>query len=106
MYRPSGSREARHPCASLAAPPIASIVARIEEAAVSPAALTAYIADDGAFIHPLESAPDPRLKDRDLMVYGLKSGYGRKGATIGTRCEGASLFRADMIAFWQRTLQP
>ena len=83
-----------------------SPLARIEEAAVSPAALTAYIADDGAFIHPLESAPDPHLKDRDLMVYGLKSGYGRKGATIGTRGEEASLFCADMIAFWQRTLQP
>jgi dienelactone hydrolase len=82
-----------------------SPLARIEEAAVSPAALTAYIADDGAFIHPLASAPDPRLKDRDLMVYGLKSGYGIKGATIGTRGEEASLFRADMIAFWQRTLQ-
>ena len=40
------------------------------------------------------------------MVYGLKSGYGRKGATIGTRGAEASLFRADMIAFWQRTLQP
>jgi hypothetical protein len=39
------------------------------------------------------------------MVYGLKSGYGIKGATIGTRGEEASLFRADMIAFWQRTLQ-
>jgi dienelactone hydrolase len=82
-----------------------SPLARIEDAAVSPAALTAYIADDGAFIHPLESAPDPRLKDRDLMVYGLKSGYGVKGAAIGTRGEEASLFRADMIAFWQRTLE-
>jgi len=83
-----------------------SPLARIADAAVSPGALTAYIADDGAFIHPLQSAPDPRLKDRDLMVYGLKSGYGVKGATIGTRGEEASLFRADMIAFWQRTLQP
>lgn len=81
-----------------------SPLARIEDAAVSPAALTAYIADDGAFIHPLGSAPDPRLKDRDLMVYGLKSGYGIKGASIGTRGEEASLFRADMIAFWQRAL--
>src|SRR5262249_19973547 len=84
----------------------ASPPARLGEAAVSPAAPTAYIADDGAFIHPLESAPDPRLKDRDLMVYGLKAGYGMKGATIGTRGEEASLFRADMIAFWQRTLSP
>ena len=81
-------------------------LARIGEAAVSPAAPTAYIADDGAFIHPLANAPDPRLKDRDLMVYGLKAGYGMKGAAIGTRGEEASLFRADMIAFWQRTLSP
>ena len=56
---------------------------RIDEAAVSPAALTAYIADDGAFIHPL-SGPERRLHDRDLMVYALKAGYGAKGATIGT----------------------
>jgi dienelactone hydrolase len=83
-----------------------SPLARIDEAAVSPAALTAYIADNGAFIHPLETAPDPRLNDRDLMVYGLKSGYGMKGATIGTRGAEASLFRADMLAFWQRTLEP
>jgi hypothetical protein len=40
------------------------------------------------------------------MVYGLKSGYGIKGATLGTRGEEARLFRVDMIAFWQRTLQP
>jgi len=79
---------------------------RIEDASVSPAALTAYIADDGAFIHPLQGAPDPRLTDRDLMVLALKSGYGVKGATIGSRGEEASLFRADMIAYWQRTLQP
>ena len=84
----------------------ASPLARIADAAVSPGALTAYIADDGAFIHPLDSVPNPCLKDRDLMVYGLKSGYGIKGATIGTRGEEASLFRADMVAFWQRALQP
>jgi dienelactone hydrolase len=83
-----------------------SPLARIADAAISPGALTAYIADDGAFIHPLQSAPDPRLKDRDLMVYGLKSGYGIKGATLGTRGEEARLFRVDMIAYWQRTLQP
>ena len=77
---------------------------RIDEASVSPAAPTAYLADNGAFIHPLESTPEPRLNDRDLMVYGLKSGYGVKGATIGTRGDEANLFRADMIEFWQRTL--
>ena len=33
-------------------------VQRIEEAAVSPGAPTAYLADDGAFIHPLEGKPN------------------------------------------------
>ena len=81
-----------------------SPLARIEQASVAPAAPTAYIADDGAFIHPLAGQPDPRLKDRDLMVYALKSGYGAKGATIGSHGEEAGLFRADMIAYWRRTL--
>src|SRR5205823_4523499 len=79
-------------------------IQRIAEASVSPAAPTVYIADDGAFIHPLEGVSNPRLVDRDLMVYALKAGYGSKGAAIGTRGEEANLFRADMIAFWRRTL--
>lgn len=77
---------------------------RIAEASVSPSAPTMYLADDGAFIHPLETTPRPELLDRDLMVYGLKAGYGRKGAHIGGSNEHAALFRADMIAFWRRTL--
>lgn len=76
----------------------------IEAASVSPGAPTAYLADDGAFIHPLRNIPEPQLVDRDLMVYGLKAGYGVKGATLGTRGDEASRFRADMIEFWQRTL--
>jgi dienelactone hydrolase len=80
-------------------------VQRIEEAAVSPGAPTAYLADDGAFIHPLEGKPESPLLDRDLMVYGLKAGYGVKGATIGSAGDQASLFRADMVEFWRRTLQ-
>jgi dienelactone hydrolase len=79
-------------------------VQRVEEASVSPAAPTAYIADDGAFIHPLQTAPQSELRDRDLMVYALKAGYGVKGATIGTRGDEADLFRSDMIAYWRRTL--
>jgi hypothetical protein len=42
--------------------------------------------------------------DRDLMSYALKAGYGRKGAKIGGRDGESELFRADMLAFWQRTL--
>jgi dienelactone hydrolase len=77
---------------------------RIEEASVSPGAPTAYLADDGAFIHPLDHSPNPRLHDRDLMVYALKAGYGAKGASIGGSLEQAAHFRDDMSAFWRRTL--
>jgi dienelactone hydrolase len=76
----------------------------VAEASVSPAAPTAYLADDGAFIHPIRGAPETELSDRDLMVYALKAGFGRKGAKIGSRPGDGELFRADMLAFWQRVL--
>jgi dienelactone hydrolase len=76
----------------------------VGDASVSPAAPTAYIADDGAFIHPTRDVAEPDLTDRDLMVYALKAGYGRKGAKIGSRAGEAELFAADMLAFWQRVL--
>lgn len=74
----------------------------VANASVSPAAPTAYLADDGAFIHPTKDAPDPALVDRDLMVYALKAGYGRKGAKIGSHPGEAELFKTDMLAFWTR----
>jgi len=77
---------------------------RIEEASVSPAAPTSYLTDDGAFIHPLESDPNPALVDRDLMVYALKAGYGAIGARIGTASGEAELFRDDMVGFWKSAL--
>lgn len=79
-------------------------IADVAEASVSPAAPTVYLADDGAFIHPLRDGGDRALTDRDLMVYALKAGYGRKGAKIGSHAGEAELFRDDMLAFWQRTL--
>ena len=81
-----------------------SDVILIEEASVSPAAPTTYIADDGAFIHPLADTPDPTLVDRDGMVYALKAGYGSKGARLGSKPGEAEAFRDDMIAFWRRVL--
>lgn len=75
-------------------------IADVAEASVSPAAPTAYLADDGAFIHPIRGAPETELSDRDLMVYALKAGYGRKGAKIGSRPGDAEVFKADMLAFW------
>ncbi|MCB1684853.1 MAG: prolyl oligopeptidase family serine peptidase [Pseudomonadales bacterium] len=80
-------------------------VADVAEARVSPGAPIAFLANDGAFIHPLGSDPDPDLVDRDLMVYALKAGYGKTGAKIGSNSPGeADLFREDMLAFWRGTL--
>ena len=81
-----------------------SPVIEIAEGSVSPHAPTTYIADDGAFIHPLEDTPNPALTDRDVMVYSLKAGYGRKGARLGSNPGDAEIFRDDMLAFWRRTL--
>jgi len=79
-------------------------IENVADASVSPAAPTIYIGNDGAFIHPLGGVADSKLVDRDLMIYALKAGYGRKGAKIGGRDGEAELFRADMLAFWRRTL--
>ncbi|MGE0699018.1 MAG: dienelactone hydrolase family protein [Hyphomicrobiaceae bacterium] len=76
----------------------------IAEASVSPHAPTTYLADDGAFLHPLSETPDPALVDRDVMVYSIKAGYGRKGAKLGSNPGDAEIFRADMLAFWRRVL--
>lgn len=79
-------------------------IENIADAAVSPGAPTAYIANDGAFIHPLTGLADSKLVDRDLMVYALKAGYGRTGASIGSRDGDAEVFKTEMLAFWRRTL--
>ena len=76
----------------------------VPDASVSPGAPTVYLDNDGAFIHPLGDVADSKLGDRDLMIYALKAGYGRKGARIGSRDGESELFRADMLAFWRRTL--
>ena len=74
------------------------------DAAVSPAAPTSYLADDGAFIHPTTGEASPKFVDRDLAVYALKAGFGVRGATLGSQGDQAALFREAMIAFFQRTL--
>ena len=76
----------------------------IPEARVALGAPTTYIADDGAMLHPLETTPDATLVDRDVMVYAMKAGYGRRGARIGSRPGDAASFREDMVAFWRRVL--
>ena len=76
----------------------------IPDASVAPGAPITYLTDDGAMILPLANAADPSLVDRDAFVQGLKSGHGRRGAHIGSAPGEAQMFRADMIAFWKRTL--
>jgi len=78
---------------------------RIAEAAIAPNAPTVYLADDGAMIHPQTGEADPRLKDRDLMVWALKAGFGSRGATIGTDAGQADAFREDMTEFWREALK-
>ena len=73
-------------------------VVRIDDAAISPGAPTTYLADDGACIHPLTGLPDPALTDRDVAVYGLKAGYGVRGASLGGTLAEAAEFRDDMRA--------
>lgn len=76
----------------------------VPEASVSPGAPTAYLADDGAFIHPATGLADPVLVDRDLAVYAIKAGYGVRGAHIGSEGDTPAAFRAEMVAFFRRTL--
>ena len=80
-------------------------VVRIDDAAVAPGAPTTYLDDDGACLHPLTGLPDPALTDRDVAVYGLKAGYGVRGASLGGTLTEATEFRDDMRAFWTNALQ-
>jgi dienelactone hydrolase len=75
-------------------------VVRVPDAAVAPGAPTSYLADDGAFVHPLTGLADPALTDRDVAVYGLKAGYGVRGASLGSREQQAARFREAMLEFW------
>lgn len=81
-----------------------SELVNIPEASVSPGAPTTYIADNGAMLHALEEIPNPDLVDRDVMVYAMKSGYGKKGARMGSAEGEAEAFREEMVAFWRRVL--
>jgi dienelactone hydrolase len=77
---------------------------RVADAAVAPGAPTTYLADDGSCIHPLTGRPDPALTDRDVAVYGIKAGYGVRGAGLGSRDGEAEAFREDMLEFWRSAL--
>ena len=80
-------------------------VEMVAEASVARGAPTIYIDDTGASIHPVTGERDPDASERDLMLYGIKAGYGKRGARLGTSGNFAADFHADMMAFWQQCLQ-
>ena len=73
----------------------------IDNASVSPGAPTVYIDDDGTLIDPRTSLPDQNLTERDLMLYSVKTGHGRRGAQLGSQGDQAEAFHDDMMAFWK-----
>lgn len=76
----------------------------VEDASVAPGAPTAYLTADGSFVHPLTGEADASLVDRDLMLSGIRAGYGVRGARIGGEGAQPDDFRAAMLAFHRRTL--
>jgi dienelactone hydrolase len=76
----------------------------IEDASVAPAAPTIYLEDNGAMVHPATGRADPGLSEREALLYGIKAGYGRRGARIGTSGDEARAFHDDMMTFWRECL--
>lgn len=70
------------------------------DAAVAPHAPTIYISDAGAMIHPVTGEEDANATDRDMMIYGLKAGFGITGASLGGQGNQPELFKEDMSKFW------
>lgn len=70
------------------------------DAAVAPHAPTIYISDTGAMIHPVTGLEDTNATDRDMMLYGLKAGFGVTGASLGGQGNQPTLFKQDMCKFW------
>lgn len=56
-------------------------------------------------IHPSSGASDPEAVDRDMMIYAVKAGFGRRGATIGSIEGEPDLFHEDMVGFWTAALR-
>ena len=73
----------------------------IADASVARGAPTIYIDDDGTSIHPVHGRCAPETTERDLMLYGIKAGYGDRGARLGTDADFADQFHEDMMTFWQ-----
>ncbi len=79
----------------------ATPVELIAEASVARSAPTIYIDDDGTSLHPVHGRSPAATSERELMLYGIKAGYGTRGAHLGTDADHAGIFHADMMAFWR-----
>lgn len=73
----------------------------VPDASVAPAAPTTYLTDDGRYIHPVTGVCPTDTTDRELMLYGVSCGAGRRGAHIGTTSDQAAVFKDDMLHFWK-----
>ena len=78
----------------------------IGDASVSPGAPTVYIDDEGTLIDPRTSLPDKSLTERDLILYSVKTGHGRRGAQLGSQGDQAQAFHEDMMTFWTGLFNP
>ena len=71
-----------------------------QEASVARGAPTIFIKENGIYMHPLFGESGRETSERDLMLYGIKAGYGSIGARIGTSGGLANVFHQDMMGFW------
>lgn len=78
----------------------------LAEARVSPNAPIEYLADDGSMIDPSTGLPDPERTDIDQFRAAVASGFGRRGARLGSTGDQPEVFREDMLAFHARVLGP
>ena len=70
------------------------------EASVARGAPTIYIKENGIYMHPIFGESGREVSERDLMLYGIRAGYGNLGARIGTSEGLADVFHQDMMGFW------
>ena len=70
------------------------------DASVARGAPTIYIKENGLYMHPLFGESGRETNERELMLYGIKAGYGNLGARIGTSGGLAAIFHQDMMKFW------
>ncbi len=74
-------------------------VHRLDEARVSPNAPIEFLADDGSMIDPATGVPDLARTDVDQFRDAVTTGFGQRGASLGSTGDQPSVFEADMLHF-------